>query len=87
MIAEVVGRGVEDVDCSKHLVQTVLVVVSSTVDVEVRISMLVVLPVVWVKVTGQRVVVVSTTTVVMTSVTLYDEVVELELEAAGEVVE
>jgi hypothetical protein len=48
-------------------VQTVFVVVRRTVDVEVEISMRVVEPVVCVSVTGQSVVVVSTTTVVMTS--------------------
>ena len=47
--------------------QTVFVVVRRTVDVEVEISMRVVEPVVCVSVTGQSVVVVSTTTVVMTS--------------------
>lgn len=47
----------------------VFVVVRRTVDVEVEISRLVVEPVVCVSVTGQSVVVVSTTTVVMTSLT------------------
>jgi hypothetical protein len=59
-------------------VQTVLVVVRRIVDVVVLISMLVVLPVVWVNVTGQTVVEMVVSTVVMTSVTL------VEGEAAGD---
>jgi hypothetical protein len=73
--ADVVARVVED-SCS-HLVQIVFVVVTRTVDVEADTSMLVVPPVVWVSVTGQTVVVVSTTTVVMTSLTDGDGVDEV----------
>jgi hypothetical protein len=71
------------VDSASHLVQTVLVVVNRMVDVEVWISILVVFPVVCVNVTGQRVVVVSTTTVVMISMTLAEDDV-VEDEAAGD---
>lgn len=63
--------------------QTVLVVVLRMVDVDVETSMCVAFPVVWVLVTGQRVVVVSTTTVVMTSMTLV-EADAVEYEATGD---
>ena len=60
-------------DSASHLVQTVFVVVTRIVDVDVETSMLVLPPVVCVKVTGQRVVVVSTITVVMTSMALAED--------------
>jgi hypothetical protein len=67
-----VARG-DEVDSASHLVQTVFVVVTRIVDVDVETSMLVLPPVVCVKVTGQRVVVVSTITVVMTSMALAED--------------
>ena len=48
------------VEVASHLVQIVEVVVMMTVEVETPVSMLVVPPVVWVFVTGQRVVDVMT---------------------------
>ena len=80
--AEVVATG-DEVDSASHRVHTVFVVVKRIVDVEVETSMLVAFPVVWVFVTGQSVVVVSTTTVVITSMTLA-EVDVVEVAAAGE---
>lgn len=66
---ELVASG-DVVDWASHLVQMVFVVVNKRVDVDVETWMLVPFALVWVRVTGHRVVVVSTTTVVITSTTL-----------------